>query len=345
VKKTVTFGEIMLRLSPPANLRFSQARDFRAEFGGAEANVAVSLAIIGLPVEFVTRLPDNDLAGACQQYLRGHGVGLHHVLLGGERMGIYFLETGAAQRGHKVLYDRAYSSFAAVERGMFDWQEILQDAAWFHWTGITPAVSPGAAAALEEGLQAARQMGVVISGDLNYREKLWRWGKEANQVMPELVSFCDYLMGNVESLQKLFDMDASPTPNGNSGNAELETCRRLCQSLSERFPSLKAAGLTRRGSLSASHTTWSGVLWNHGEFLQSPVYNIHPVLERVGGGDAFSAGLIYALQARPEQYQWALDFAAAASCLKHTIYGDANLVSVEEVEKLMAGDASGRISR
>jgi 2-dehydro-3-deoxygluconokinase len=342
VQRTITFGEIMLRLSPPDNLRFTQARNFRAEYGGAEANVAVSLARFGLPVEFVTRLPDNDLGEACTQYLRGCGVSLNHTLRGGDRMGIYFLERGAAQRGHKVIYDRTNSSFASIDRGMFDWQEIFKGAAWFHWTGITPAISSSAHAALKESLQAARDTGLTISCDLNYRDKLWKWGREAGDVMPELTAYCDFLIGDVYNLQTLFSLTI-PAEEGRE--SETTTCRRLCQALSERYPNLKAVALTQRGSLSASHTTWAGVLWSQGELLKSPVYHIDHVVERVGGGDAFSAGLIYALQTRPGQLQWALDFAAAASCLKHTIYGDANLVSMEEVKKLMAGEGTGRISR
>jgi 2-dehydro-3-deoxygluconokinase len=343
MKKTVTFGEIMLRLSPPGNLRFSQAAEFGAEFGGAEVNVAVSLANFGLPVEYLTRLPANDLAESCLQQLRGYGVGLQHVLRGGERLGIYFLEKGAAQRGSKVLYDRAHSSFSTIEKGMFDWHSILKDAAWFHWTGITPAVSSGAAAALEEGLEAARKMGLMISCDLNYRANLWNWGKDPRQLMLELAAGCDYIIGNMGSIEKFFGLD--PHQAGSpSADGELERCRSLCESLKERLPDMKAAALTLRGSLSASHTTWSAVLWRPGEFLQSQIYNIDHIVERVGGGDAFAAGLIYALQTHPHDNQGALEFAAAA-CLKHSIYGDFNLVTLEEVEKLMRGDCSGRISR
>ena len=206
--KVVTFGEIMLRLSPPGMLRFGQARSFDAIYGGGESNVAVSLANYGVPVDFVTRLPANDLSDACIQYLRQYGVGVSQIVRGGERLGIYFLEMGAVQRGSKVVYDRAHSSMATIEAGMIDWRAVFADADWFHWTGITPAISAGAAAACREAIQVAREMGLTVSCDLNYRKNLWKWGKAASEVMPELVALCDVAVGNEEDAAKVFDIHA-----------------------------------------------------------------------------------------------------------------------------------------
>jgi 2-dehydro-3-deoxygluconokinase len=343
MKKIITFGEIMLRLAPPGFQRFTQARSFEASYGGGEANVAVSLANYGESVEFVTRLPNNDLGDACLATLRGCGVGTGHIARGGERIGIYFLETGAAQRASKVIYDRAGSSFAAIQPGMIDWKTIFADADWFHWTGITPAVSQGAAEACREAIQAARELGLTVSCDLNYRAKLWKWGKTAGEVMSDLVSMCDVALGNEEDAEKVFGIQA-PESDVTTGKIDAGYYRFVCEALAERFPSLKTISITLRGSLSASHNTWSGVLWLNGKFYIAPTYDILPIVDRVGGGDAFMGGLIYGLRKYGDP-QKALDFAAAAACLKHSIPGDFNAVSVTEVETLMAGDASGRVSR
>lgn len=343
MKKIITFGEIMLRLAPPGFQRFTQARSFEATYGGGEANVAVSLANYGESVEFVTRLPNNDLGDACLASLRGYGVGTGHIDRGGERIGIYFLETGAAQRASKVIYDRAGSSFAAIQPGMIDWKTIFADADWFHWTGITPAVSQGAAEVCREAILAARQQGVTVSCDLNYRAKLWKWGKPAGEMMGELVGMCDLALGNEEDAEKVFGIRA-PKSDVTAGKIEAGHYRFVCEALAERFPSLKTISITLRGSLSASHNTWSGVLWLNGAFYTAPTYNIIPIIDRVGGGDAFMGGLIYGLRKYGDP-QKALDFAAAAACLKHSLPGDFNAVSVTEVETLMFGDASGRVSR
>lgn len=340
----VTFGEIMLRLTPPGYQRFSQARQFEATYGGGEANVAVSLANYGEAVEYVTRLPKNELGEACLASLRAWGLGVGHILRGGDRLGIYFLETGAAQRASKVIYDRAGSSFAAIQPGMVDWKAVFARASWFHWTGITPAVSQGAAETCREAVLAAREMGVTISCDLNYRAKLWKWGKPAGEVMAELVSLCDVALGNEEDADKVFGIRA-PESDVRAGQVQADQYRSVCQALAERFPALKSISITLRGSLSASHNTWSGVLWQAGEFYTAPTYDILPIVDRVGGGDAFMGGLIYGLRKYPGDPQKALNFAAAAACLKHSIPGDFNAVSVAEVEALMGGDASGRVSR
>ncbi len=350
--KIVTFGEIMLRLAPPGFQRFTQARSFEAIYGGGEANVAVSLANFGEEVEFVTRLPQNDLGEACLMGLRGYGIRTEHIARGGDRIGIYFLETGAAQRPSKVIYDRANSSFATIQTGMIDWGKVFEGADWFHWTGITPAVSQGAAEVCREAIVAAREMGVMVSCDLNYRAKLWKWGKGAGEVMTDLVSMCDVALGNEEDAEKIFGIKA-PEVDVTAGRVEADYYRSVCEELAKKFPLLETISITLRGSLSASHNTWSGVLWTRpkpgrresGEFFSAPMYNIIPIVDRVGGGDAFMGGLIYGLRKYKDDPQKALNFAAAAACLKHSIIGDFNAVSVSEVETLMGGDASGRVSR
>lgn len=342
--RVVTFGEIMLRLSPPGTLRFTQAQSFDAVYGGGEANVAVSLANFGVDVDFVTRLPENDIGRACAQALRKNGVGTDRVVWGGDRLGIYFLETGAVSRGSQVIYDRAGSSFATIEPGMVDWREALAGCSWFHWTGITPAISEGAATACLEGIRTAKELGLTVSCDLNYRKKLWKWGKAASDVMPELVRSCDVAIGNEEDAARVFGISASET-DVTSGRIDASKYESVCTELSRRFPNLGLIAITLRGSLSASHNTWSAILWTEGRMLIAPTHDITHIVDRVGGGDAFAGGLIYGLRAFRDDPQRALEFAVAASCLKHTIFGDFNLASKDEVEQLMAGDASGRVSR
>ena len=354
--KVVAFGEIMLRLSPPGYQRFVQARAFDVTFGGGEANVMASLAGFGVEAEFVTRLPANELGDACLAFLRSHSIRTDHILRGGSRLGVDFLETGAAQRASKVVYDRADSAFATIQPGMVDWDAVLAAAApgadWFHWTGITPAVSGSAAAACLEAVQAARRLGVTVSCDLNYRKNLWRWGKAAGEVMPELVAYADVVIANEEDAEKVFGIRASGADSTAVGTAvttggELapESYRSVAENLAARFPRLRTIAITLRRSHSASHNTWSAVLWHEGEWFVGPQYEILPVVDRVGGGDAFAAGIIYGLRLRPGDPSYALRYATAASCLKHSIPGDFNAVTRAEVEQLMAGDASGRISR
>ncbi len=343
MKTVVTFGEIMMRLTPPPFQRFIQARSFDVTFGGGEANVAASLAYWGLPAEFVTRLPKTDIGDLCLNYLRQHGIGTPYIVRGGDRLGIYFYEVGVAQRGSQVIYDRAGSAFAAIQPGMVDWRTVFADADWFHWTGITPAISEGAAAACLEAVQIARQMGLTVSCDLNYRAKLWKWGKTAADVMPGLVKLCDVAIGNEEDAEKVFGIKA-PQVDVTSGKVEAGAYVYVCDELAVRFPNLHTMAITLRGSRSASHNTWTALLWRQGQTFTAPTYDITPIVDRVGGGDSFGGGLIYGLRVYGDS-QRALDFAVAASCLKHTIWGDFNLVSVAEVEKLMRGDASGRVSR
>jgi 2-dehydro-3-deoxygluconokinase len=345
MKKVVTFGEIMLRLAPPGFLRFSQTNSFDAIYGGGESNVAVSLANYGIPVEFVTRLPDNDIGKCALMEMRKRGVGTKNILFGGERLGIYFLETGAVSRGSKVVYDRAYSSISTIEPGMIDWEKVFDGAQWFHWTGITPAISQGAADVCLEAVKAANQLGVTVSTDLNYRKKLWKYGKSPAEVMPDLVAGCDVILGNEEDAEKHFDIHPDEVDVTQGESMDAQAYVSVCKKLMERFPRAKKVIITLRGSISASHNTWSGVLYNGNNFFNAPTYQITHIVDRVGGGDSFMGGLIYGLLNYPDDDQKALDYAVAASCLKHTIYGDANQVTIDEVEKLMGGDASGRVSR
>lgn len=344
MKKVVTFGEIMLRLASPGYLRFSQSTQLEATFGGGEANVAVSLANYGIPASFVSRLPKNDIGDWAIQNLRKYNVQTQDILRGGERVGIYFLETGAVARASKVVYDRAGSAIADIQPGMLDWEAIFKDANWFHWTGITPALSEGAAATCLEGIKMSNKLGITVSTDLNFRKNLWKYGKTAAEVMPELVAGCDVILGNEEDAEKVFHIQ----PEGvdvTAGHLEAAAYESVCRQLVKKFPRAKKVIITLRGSINANHNTWAGTLFNGENIFFSPQYDITHIVDRVGGGDSFMGGLICGLLSYPEDDQQALNFAVAASCLKHTIYGDFNLVTVDEVKNLMKGDGSGRVSR
>jgi 2-dehydro-3-deoxygluconokinase len=330
----------MLRLTPPDGLRLRQAVSLGVTFGGAEANVAVSLAQFGVEAAFVTRLPDNDLGDACLEAVRHWGVDMTPTLRGGDRLGLYYLEMGAMQRGPRVIYDRAHSAFAQLEPGMIDWPAALAGADWFHWSGITPALTPGTAAACLEAVQAARALGLTVSCDPNYRASLWRWGQPPAAVLPDMVRLCDVVIAGEGDAGLLFGLDWQAPP----GSAD-ERFASLCAALHGHFPNLKTIATTFRGSLSASHHTLSGVLWHQDTLYTGPRYDLTHIVDRVGGGDAFMAGLIYGLLTRPDTPQYALDFGLAAACLKHGIYGDFNLVSTAEVTRLMEGDSAGRVSR
>ncbi len=345
MKKVITLGEIMLRLSPPGFLRFSQTNSFDAIYGGGESNVSVSLANYGIPTEFVTRLPDNDIGQCALMEMRKRGVGTKHIIYGGERLGIYFLETGAVSRGSKVVYDRSHSAISSIKKGMIDWEKVFKDAEWFHWTGITPAISQGAADVCLEAIIAANDLGITVSTDLNYRAKLWKYGKEPSEIMPDLVDGCDVILGNEEDAEKHFGIHPDNVDVTQGDSMDSQAYLSVCKQLMEKFPRAKKVITTLRGSISASHNSWSGVLYNGKNFLETPTYQITHIVDRVGGGDSFMAGLIYGLLTYKDDDQKALEFAVAASCLKHTIYGDANQVTVDEVKKLMEGDASGRVSR
>ena len=346
MKKVVTFGEIMLRLAPPGFLRFSQTNSFDIIYGGGESNVAVSLANYGIPVSFVTRLPKNDIGECALMEMRKRGVGVDDIIYGGDRLGIYFLETGAVSRGSKVIYDRAHSAIAEIKSGMIDWEKVFEGAGWFHWTGITPAISQGAADVCLEAVQKASEMGITVSTDLNYRAKLWKYGVKPEGIMTELTSYCDIILGNEEDAEKHFGIKPEGLDITTQGHdVKAEAFLSVCQQMMEKFPRAKKVITTLRGSLSASHNTWAGVMYDGKTLFKSPQYQITHIVDRVGGGDSFMGGLIYGLLKYPEDDQNALNFAVAASCLKHTIKGDANLVTVEEVQKLMGGDASGRVAR
>jgi 2-dehydro-3-deoxygluconokinase len=346
MKKVVTFGEIMLRLATPDYQRLIQSNSLNATFGGGEANVAVSLANYGIPVEFITRLPKNDIAEWCISDLRKYNVGTGNIVRGGDRVGIYFLETGAVARASKVVYDRSNSAIADVQPGMVNWREVFKDAQWFHWTGITPALSSGAAYACLEAIRIANEMGITVSCDLNYRKNLWKYGQTASEIMPELVEGCDIILGNEEDAEKVFGIKPEGFDVSNTGGdvnaAEFES---VCKQLQTRFPRAKKVIITLRGSINANHNTWGGCLFSNNKLYQSKRYDITHIVDRVGGGDSFMGGLIFGLITYPTDDQKALDFAVAASALKHTIYGDFNLVTVTEVEQLMKGDGSGRVSR
>ena len=346
MSKVVTFGEIMLRLATPDNLRFQQSNMLSATFGGGEANVAVSLANYGVEVDFITRLPQNDIAAACVGELRRYGVGTSQIIYGGERLGIYFLETGAVARPSKVVYDRAHSSISTIEPGMIDWDKALEGADWFHFTGITPTISASAAEVCLEACRAANRLGVTVSCDINFRKNLWKYGKTASEVMPSLVECCDVILGNEEDAERVFGIkpegfDAAAT----GGQVEQAAFESVCRQMMQRFPRAKKIIITLRGSINANHNTWGGVLFDGEKLYSSPRYDITHIVDRVGGGDSFMGGLIYGLREYKGDDDRALRFAVAASALKHTIYGDFNLVSVAEVENLMKGDGSGRVAR
>mgnify|MGYP000942699397 FL=1 len=346
MNKVVTFGEIMLRLSPPGFLRFSQANSFDVVYGGGESNVAVSLANYGIDVDFVTGLPQNDLGDCALRELRKQGINTHNIIRGGDRLGIYFLETGAVNRGSKVVYDRANSSVSEIKPNMVDWKKVFNGVRWFHWTGITPAISQSAADTCLEAVKIASSLGITISTDLNYRSKLWKYGGDREAIMSELTSYCDIILGNEEDAEMHFGIKPEGLDVTTQGDQiKADAFLSVCQQMMKKFPKAKKVITTLRGSISASHNTWAGILYDGNTLFESPQYQITHIVDRVGGGDSFMGGLIYGLLTYPNADQKALNFAVAASSLKHTITGDANLVSIEEVEKLMGGDASGRVAR
>lgn len=338
--KVVTFGEIMLRLSPPGYQRFVQSTSFDAVYGGGEANVAVSLANYGLDAYFVTKVPDHEIGQCSVNALRGLGVHTDYIKRGGDRLGIYFCETGASQRPSKVIYDRAHSAISQVQPGEFDWPMIFEDTDWFHFTGITPALSDNAAQVTLEAVQAAKDQGVKVSVDLNYRKRLWS-PEKANRVMSGLMEYVDVAIGNEEDAEKVFGIGAKGS-DVTKGDLPEESYYEVARELVNRF-SFEKVAITLRESLSASDNNWSGMLYDGQNFYTSRKHTVH-IVDRIGGGDSFGGGLIYSL-VTGKVPQDAVEFAAAASCLKHSIYGDFNLLSVSEVETLAGGDASGRVRR
>ena len=346
MNKVVTFGEIMLRLSPPGYLRFSQTNSFDIVYGGGESNVAVSLANYGIPVEFVTRIPKSEIGECALMELRKRGVGTSHIVLGGERLGIYFMETGAVNRSSNVVYDRTNSAMAELKSGMINWDKVFDGVSWFHWTGITPAISKNAADVCLEAVKIASDKGLTISTDLNYRSKLWKHEGDRNEIMTELTSYSDIILGNEEDTEMHFGIKPEGldiTTQGNEMNSE--AFLSVCNQMMKKFPKAKKIIITLRGSISASHNSWAGILYDGKKMYESIQYQITDIVDRIGGGDSFMGGLIYGFLNYPNEDQKALDFAVAASSLKHTIKGDVNLVKVEEVEKLMNGNSSGRVNR
>lgn len=341
-KRVITFGEIMLRLKSPGHERLLQSPVLEATFGGGESNVAQSLANYGLDVAFVTALPQNAIADACVGELRRFNIDTSLIKRQGQRIGIYILEAGANQRSSTVLYDRAGSSIAEAGPNTFDWDEVFEGADWFHFTGITPAISGSAAELCLKAVRKAKEKGVTVSCDYNFRKKLWKWGKSAPAVMGELVRYVDVGIANEEDCQKSlgiqFDADVE------SGKLDSRRYRDIAETVMTKFPNLKKQAITLRESQSADHNDWSAVLHNGQDFMESRKYEIRDIVDRVGGGDSFAGGLIYGLLTF-EDDQKALEFAVAASCLKHSIPGDANRVNVKEVEALMGGSGSGRVQR
>ena len=342
--KVVTFGEIMLRLKSPAYERFFQSPVLEATFGGGEANVAVSLANYGMDVSFVTVLPKNDIADACIRELRGFGVDTSKIVRGDGRLGIYYLETGAVQRPSKVVYDRAGSAIAEAKAGDIDWKKVFEGATWFHLTGITPAISQGAADLSLEAVKAAKELGVHVSCDLNYRKNLWKYGKKADEVMTELVKYVDTVIANEEDFQKSLGLSAESASAVQEGQIDVELYKKIAATAMAKYPNIKRVAITLRESKSANHNDWSACLYNGKDFFLSRKYSITDIVDRVGGGDSFGGGLIYGLNNYDNEKD-ALEFAVAASCLKHTIPGDYNRVTVAEVESLMKGSGTGRVQR
>ena len=342
--KVVTFGEIMLRLKSPGYERLFQTPQLEATFGGGEANVAVSIANFGMEARYVTVLPKNDIGDACIRELRGFGVDTAQIVRRDGRMGIYYLETGAVQRPSKVIYDRAGSCIAEAKPGDIDWQKAFEGATWFHITGITPAISAGAAMLSIEAVKAAKELGLHVSCDLNYRKNLWKYGQTADQVMTELVRYVDTVIANEEDFQKALLLKAESENAVEKGELNVEQYEAIAKLAMKQYPNVKRVAITLRESRSANHNDWSACLYNGKDFFLSRKYAITDIVDRVGGGDSFGGGLIYGLNAYADE-KTALEFAVAASCLKHTIGGDYNRVSVSEVESLMKGSGSGRVQR
>ncbi len=336
MKQVVTFGEIMMRLSPPGYGRLRQTDTLDVTYGGGEANVAVALAVMGVPAAHVTALPDSELGQATAGAFRRYGVDMRHTVFSGQRLGLYFLETGTAMRASRIIYDRDRSAFAELDPAAFDWERILTGAGWLHWTGISPAISAAAATACSDAIRTARRLGLTISADVNYRRNLWQYGRSAREVMPELVAECDVLVCGTGDAADIFDIRTEePGADGFAAAA---------RHVMDRFPQVKHIISTERDSVSATHNRLAGRCFDGSIYTETPAFDINPIVDRIGGGDAFMGGYIYGrLQG------WDVDrtlvFATAASALKHTIFGDFNLVTVEEVEQIVGGDLSGRLVR
>ena len=332
-KKIVTFGEVMMRLSPPGYAKFSQSTSLNIDYGGGEANVAIALAYMGMEACHVTRLPDNLIGRSATQYLRHHWIDTNHILYGDNKMGFYFLEKGAVHRSSEVVYERDRSAFSKIQPEMLKWEDILKGADWFHWTGITPAVSKGAAESCLEAIKVANALGIKVSGDIHSRKSLWKYGLSQQQVIPDLVAGSHIVIASTYDIYDIFGIGAPDT--------EFE---RSAKALQEKFPSIHKIVDKDREVLSASHNRIKGKMWNGKELLNTPSYDVTHIVDRVGTGDAYSAGLIYGL-VNQKNDDIALKYAAAACALKHTVEGDANMVSKEDVIGLVNGIGSGKIKR
>ena len=340
MSKVVCFGEIMLRLAPEGYLRFAQADKFGVVYGGGEANVAVSLANFGVDAGFVTKLPKNEIAQAAINELRKFGVCTSKILRGGERIGIYFLEKGASQRPSKVVYDRKYSSISEVKTGEFNWDEIFAGAEWFHFTGITPALSANAAAVTLEACKKAKEKGITVSCDLNYRKNLWTT-EEAGRVMAGIMEYVDVCIANEEDAEKVFGIHAGES-NVHGGHLDHEGYKEVAKKLKEKF-NFSHVAITLRESITANDNVWGAMFYDGSDYFFSKKYDVH-IVDRVGGGDSFGGGLVYAMLNKYSQ-QDTIEFAVAASCIKHTVEGDFNHATVAEVQALAGGDGSGRVLR
>lgn len=342
--KYLTFGEIMLRLRAPGHERFFQSNMMEATFGGGEANVAVSLANYGEDAAYLTVLPENTLGDECVKELRRFGVDTKRIQRGKGRMGIYFLEAGANQLPSKVVYDREYSAISLAKPGDIDWDKAFEGIGWFHITGITPAISESAMELSLESVKEAKKRGITVSCDLNYRKNLWKYGKDAKEVMTELVKYVDTVIANEEDFQKSLGLKAESQGDVEDGALNIENYKAIASLAMQTYPNIKRVAITLRESKSANHNDWSACLYNGKDFFLSRKYAITDIVDRVGGGDSFGGGLIYGLNTYADE-KTALEFAVAASCLKHTILGDYNRVSVSEVESLMKGSGTGRVQR
>ncbi|MBV6639286.1 MAG: sugar kinase [Cyclobacteriaceae bacterium] len=335
-KKVVTFGEVMMRLSPPGFAKFSQANSLVLEYGGGEANVAISLAYFGMRAAHVTRFPDNYIGRAATQFLRRHWLDTSAVLYGGDMLGKYFVEKGAVHRPSRVVYERDGSAFSEIDATMFDWETILDGADWFHWTGITPGISKGAAEACKKAIEVANAKGLTVSADINSRKNLWNYGKKPSEMMPDLIAGTDIIIGGYNDIKEVYNIEVS-------GSKKEKFCM-AAQALIQICPRVKKVFDKERKMISASHNTIQGEMWGNNEFHKSPKLDITHIIDRIGTGDAYAAGVIYGLL-HYKTDQEALDFANAACALKHTVEGDVNMVSAEDVEFLMQGNTSGKIIR
>ena len=331
MKRVITFGEIMMRLSTPGYARFTQVDTLNVLYAGSEANVASSLSHFGISAAHVTRFPNNDLGQAATQSLRRDGVDTQYIIYGDERMGVYFLENGAMQRASRIIYDRFNSAFAHIKPGMLNWEHILKDATWFHWTGITPAISQGAADVCLEAIQIARKNNITISGDINYRRNLWQYGKTAREIMPGLIESTDVIVAGIT------DMENCAGISGDNYEA-------ACKSLKKAFPNTKKVVTTERDSISSSHNKLKGLMWNGKQLFRSKEYDLTHIVDRVGAGDAFMSGLIYATLQKMDDAS-TIEFATAAGAFKHSVEGDVNVASAQEIETLVKGENVGKLLR